>query len=244
MTAIHNKIAFYTILDNKFVNNFLFSLWSLKKFNNVDNIDILVFSKEEITDKNKKIIHKIMPTVKFIVSKRNLLQHSWPFDYDLKLEVYFLKEYDMVMYFDADVLFLNGFTDILQYKCKFGAVSYGDYFSATIMLFNKDERCEKSLNNFIKTFNSNKNMFIHDQAVFNKIYKDYFSIPYDYNQIFTNYNFYTAKCLQFPGAVKGLDKKMENLLLLKNTTPLSIRLKSYLEFKKIKNQFFNEVHNV
>lgn len=237
---MQNKFAFYTILDNKFVPNFLFSLWSLNKFNNLDGIDILVFSKEEITTTNKEKITKICPFVQFYISDKKLFKHNWPFNYDLKLEVYYIKNYDMVMYFDADVLFLKNFTDILKYKCNFGAVDYGDYFSATIMLFNKQERCQTNLNRFIDIYKTNENLE-HDQAVFNEMYKDYFKIPYNYNQMFTNYDITTAKCLQFPGSIKGLDVEMEKMLLLKNKKPLSIKLKSYLAFKKIKKHFLKEV---
>lgn len=238
-----NKNAIFTILDNKFVSNFLFSLWSLKKFNNLNCVDILVVSKERINKKNKNKILSIYNSVKFIQIK-NYLNHNWPFDYDLKLHAYFIKKYDSLLYFDADVLFLNNFLDIFKYTCNFGAISYGDYFSATIMLFGKKERLYKNFKKFRNIFLHNKNS-LHDQDIFNLMYKDkYYKIPYDYNQIFTNYNINTCKCLQFPGSVKGLDLQMETNLLLKNQTPLQNRLHSYLQFRKIKKLFKKEIINV
>jgi len=240
MKNTNKRFAFYTILDNKFVPNFLFSLWSLKKFNSLNDIDILVFSKEEISEENKNTIKLIHPYVKFFTKNRKLISHNWAFDYDLKLEVYFIQDYDTVMYFDADVLFFNGFEDIVKYRCNFGAVSYGSYFSATIMLFNKQERSMQNLERFINTYNNNKNSE-HDQDIFNIMYNDYFKIPYDYNQMFTNFNINTAKCLQFPGKIKGLDKEMEKLLLSKNSVNASDCYKSLVHFKKIKKQFLKEV---
>jgi hypothetical protein len=241
MKNTKNKYAFFTILDNKFVKNFLFSLWSLKKFNNLNNIDLYVFSKENITETNKKKIQKIYSSVFFKEVSKSLITHKWPFDYDLKLQAYKLKDYTKIVYFDADVLFFKNFTNILKFKCNFGAVNYGNYFSATILVFSIKEATSKNLNKFLRIFNSNKSA-VHDQEIFNIMYKNYFKIPYEYNQIFTDFNINTVKCLQFPGQVKGLDKNMEKLLLTKNSAPLTTKIKSYIVFKKIKKQFLKEVN--
>jgi hypothetical protein len=127
------KVAFTTVLDDKYVVGFLITLCSILKSSKNFNYDIIVLEWGELSDENKNIILSLYDKVQFRKVEAHLYQdheydetwRKWTYNCNYRFDIFTFTEYDRVVFFDCDMIFEIDVEEILKYDVDFGSCEAG-----------------------------------------------------------------------------------------------------------------------
>lgn len=124
------KTALVTTLNDSFLKGFLVALSSLLDSSPGIKSDIIILEWGDLSEKNKKIIKKRFKNVFFRSVKTgnypdlefDSKYRKWEYNCLYRFEIFTLKDYDQIIYFDCDMLFHISLLPLLTSKISFGAV--------------------------------------------------------------------------------------------------------------------------
>jgi len=123
------KIAFTTVLDDKYISGFLIAFNSLLRVSPTFNHDLVVFEWGELSDDNKALIRSLYENVTFKMVEGDLYKDHeydetfrvWTYNCNYRFDCFTLEEYDRVVFFDCDMIFQLDAEELLSYDVDFGA---------------------------------------------------------------------------------------------------------------------------
>lgn len=124
------KTALVTTLSDSFLQGFLVSLSSLLETTPEINSDIIVLEWGDLSSDSKTIIKRLCKSVIFKqINTDNYPKidfdsnyRKWEYNCLYRFEIFTLKEYDQLVYFDSDMLFYASLLPLLTTPISFGAV--------------------------------------------------------------------------------------------------------------------------
>lgn len=124
------KTALVTTLSDSFLEGFLVSLSSLLESSPGIESDIIIIEWGDLSENSKKIIRKCFKRIIFKSVKKNNYPElefdskyrKWEYNCLYRFEIFTLKGYDQIIYFDCDMLFHTSILPLLANKTSFGAV--------------------------------------------------------------------------------------------------------------------------
>lgn len=125
------KVCFTTTLDDKYLSGFLITLNSILLSSPNFNYDVVIFEWGELSDKSKNVIKLLYNNVSFrMVDKDFYKKHQfddtfreWTYNPNYRFDIFTLKEYDRVIFFDSDMIFEIDVEELLEYDVDFGGCS-------------------------------------------------------------------------------------------------------------------------
>jgi lipopolysaccharide biosynthesis glycosyltransferase len=129
LVKIKNKVAFTTVLDDKYLSGFLLTLNSLIKSSENFNYDIVVFEWGELSKESINVIQQLYQNVFFKKVQAHLYHNHkydsthriWTYNCNYRFDIFTLTEYDRVVFFDSDILFQIDVEELLKHDVDFGA---------------------------------------------------------------------------------------------------------------------------
>jgi lipopolysaccharide biosynthesis glycosyltransferase len=123
------KIAFTTVLDDKYLSGFLITLNSILESSKKFNYDVVILEWGELSEESKDIIYKLYPKVIFrMVDIESYKNHEydetwriWTYNCNYRFDIFTFTEYDRVVFFDSDMIFEIDIDEILKYDVDFGS---------------------------------------------------------------------------------------------------------------------------
>jgi lipopolysaccharide biosynthesis glycosyltransferase len=197
--------------------------------------DCIIIEENVITDSNKQKILNIYPNSSFIKPsntfdiKKSFERRNWLINPASRFSIFLIKDYEKIIFFDADMLVVDNIEDLFNIKEDFSAVyhPHPDGLRSNVLHLHSDY-VEKAGFNFAKAFNAG--LMIISKAVLTEntanslfcLYKEidwlgnqgplniYFNSKvniidpnYFISTPFLNeYNFYTGKVFHFAGNKK------------------------------------------
>lgn len=204
------NIAFSTVLDDKYLKGYLVTMNSLLESTPDFNYDVIIFEWGDLSENSKKIIKKLYKNVIFKKVDVKLYEkhefdefyRKWTYNCNYRFDVFALKGYNTVVFFDCDIIFQNNINDLLKYEADFAACPLDKErvlqtdsekcFDAGLMVIGK-----RFLNNntrkmlieeankqppIIPNFKAEK--WLSDEPILNNFFKnDVFLLPKKYNTV-------------------------------------------------------------
>lgn len=123
------NISFATVLDDKYLKGYLITVNSLLEVTPNFNYQIIIFEWGDLSKNNKNIIKKLYKNVIFKRVDAKLYENhefdeyyrKWTYNCNYRFDVFALKEYDTVVFFDCDIIFQNNINELLKYNSDFAA---------------------------------------------------------------------------------------------------------------------------
>jgi lipopolysaccharide biosynthesis glycosyltransferase len=123
------KVAFTTVLDDKYFVGFLITLNSMLDVCPDFNHDIIILEWGELSEEYKQIIKTLYSNVQFKMVEGHLYQdhvydetwRKWTYNCNYRFDIFTFTEYDRVVFFDSDMIFEIDPNEILKYDVDFGA---------------------------------------------------------------------------------------------------------------------------
>jgi lipopolysaccharide biosynthesis glycosyltransferase len=123
------KAGFTTVLDDRYVYSFLLTLNSLIESSNNFNYDVIIFEWGELSMENKKKIKQFYPNTTFKEINSELYKNfkyddtfrKWEYNCNYRFDIFTLKEYDKIVFFDSDIIFQLSAEELLLLNVDFGA---------------------------------------------------------------------------------------------------------------------------
>jgi lipopolysaccharide biosynthesis glycosyltransferase len=123
------KIAFTTVLDDKYLPGFLITFNSILRCSKNFNYDVIILEWGDLSDENKQVIQSLYDKVQFrFVDKELYKEHSydethriWTYNCNYRFDIFTFVEYDRVVFFDCDMIFQIDVSELLEYDVDFGA---------------------------------------------------------------------------------------------------------------------------
>jgi lipopolysaccharide biosynthesis glycosyltransferase len=193
------KIAFTTILDDKFLAGFLITLNSILITSPNFNYDIIILEWGDLSDESKNIIKKLYKNVIFKIVDVDLYKNhkydetfrKWTYNCNYRFDIFTFTEYDRVVFFDSDMIFEIDMEELLSYDVDFGASGkreigeiqqIGDMngFDAGVMTIGKKYLNKKTRDELLKIANSpapddvnvKTNNWVSDEPILNTYFLD------------------------------------------------------------------------
>lgn len=123
------KKALVTLLDDKYLPGGLITINSLVNSSPGLDCEIIIFEWGTLSDKSKNLLRKIYPNTIFKSVNIELYNNCkyderyrvWTYNCNYRFDIFTLKEYDKIIFFDCDILFNLDIEEIFLKKYKFGA---------------------------------------------------------------------------------------------------------------------------
>lgn len=262
-----DRAIVYT-LENSYLNAFMVSVYSLLKYNNSINSDIVVIYNDDcILEKlkiiehkiNKKIIKKKITENKYIESRFKSINREWKFNPAYRFELFNLTEYESILYIDCDTLILGDISELLDNNCDFGACllspttmkfySQGNGFNAGVLKIGKRYLIATVKEKLIKYCLDKKNLS-GNQIVLNTFFHDKKTLlPQKYN---VTTDLLTEKLLKegiifhFIGENKPIKNKFSNSYnnYVRRNTGIGLLSILYIKYKLLEKEcssFFSDI---
>lgn len=229
------RIGFTTVLSDLSLKGFLITLNSILTSNLGFNYDIIVFEWGELSENSKNIILQLYDKVIFKKVESDLYKNhqydntwrEWKYNCNYRFDVFLLKEYDKVVFFDSDIIFEIPFDRILNQNIEFGACESGEekmyqfknktHFNGGFLIIGKKFLNEKTRNDLIKIAETsppienmlNSNNWTSDQPILNTYFENKIDwLPNEYNYpvfLLNNDNIKLPKNYHFVGPNKPWD---------------------------------------
>lgn len=193
------KIAFTTVLDDKYLAGFLLTLNSILENSPKFNYDIIILEWGDLSDESKNIIKKLYKNVIFKMVDVDLYKNhkydetfrKWTYNCNYRFDIFTFTEYDKIIFFDSDMIFEVDMEELLSYNVDFGASGkreigripqIGDRkgFDAGVMIIGKKYLNQETRNELIKIANSaapydnevKTNKWVSDEPILNTYFLD------------------------------------------------------------------------
>lgn len=215
-------------LNDNFVLSMKVFLLSLLKTNPWFNLDILLLSDGQLSEKNVIALKNIYNNIRVINAKKEdylkclPTSQTWGFNLYYRFDVFDLNlDYDRVIIFDSDMVFLNDVRELFTYNQDFAAcqkylgipeICPGNEFEQNRKRFNCglmsiSRKLLEDKSHKLKLIElAEKTVWSSDQPVFNVYFADsVYYLPQEYNivsSIATISSLKTAKILQYHGFAK------------------------------------------
>lgn len=251
------------------------TIYSLQKYAK-KKYDLIIFYWDKLSDENilklklinKNIIFKRVNVDDYKMCRFSNLPRVWGYNCSYRFDIFTLCEYQKIIYIDCDFLIKNDLTDLLSFKCNFGAVGTTPEtlaqgvkkFNAGLLLIGKDFLFNKTKSDLIELnlspaplFN-NSNEWISDEPILNSYFKEFKKINKKYNYLITSLKDESLDGvnLHFNGSVKpwqtnifyeAYDNMFLKMFLSKNDVKGTLKLKriftEYTETLNICKQIIN-----
>jgi lipopolysaccharide biosynthesis glycosyltransferase len=204
------NVCFATVLDDKYLKGYLITMNSLLEATPDFSYDVMIFEWGDLSENSKEIIKKLYKNVIFKKVDVKLYEkhefddfyRKWTYNCNYRFDVFALKEYDTVVFFDCDIIFQNNINDLLKYDSNFAACSLDKErvlqtdsekcFDAGLMVigkrflnYNTRDMLIKEANKTppkIPNFKAEK--WLSDEPILNNFFKnDVFLLPKKYNTV-------------------------------------------------------------
>jgi len=203
------KIAFTTVLDDKYLAGFLLTLNSILENSPNFNYDIVILEWGDLSDNSKEVIKKLYKNVIFKMVDVDLYKNydydetfrKWTYNCNYRFDIFTLTEYDRVVFFDSDMIFEVDMEELLSYDVDFGASGkreigripqIGDRkgFDAGVVTIGKKYLNQETRNELIKIANLpapydnevKTNKWVSDEPILNTYFLDKITwLPENFN---------------------------------------------------------------
>jgi lipopolysaccharide biosynthesis glycosyltransferase len=123
------KVAFTTVLDDKYMPGFFVTLNSILRRNPTFDYDVIVLDWGEISEQNKQDMLAFYPKLQFRPVEKELYEKHvyddthrvWTYNCNYRFDIFTYTEYDRVVFFDCDMIFQSPIEELLSWDVPFGA---------------------------------------------------------------------------------------------------------------------------
>ena len=123
------KKALVTLLDDKYLPGGLITINSLVNSSPGLHMDLIIFEWGTLSEDSKTLLRKIYKNIIFKKINTSLYDNCkyseqwrvWTYNCNYRFDIFTLKEYDKILFFDCDILFHIDIEEVFQKNCKFGA---------------------------------------------------------------------------------------------------------------------------
>lgn len=127
------KIAFTTVLDDKYMPGFLMTMNSMLRVSKNFSYDVIILDWGELSDENKTVIRSMYEKIIFKTVDKHFYENhqydetwrKWTYNCNYRFDIFTFTEYDRVVFFDSDILFEIDVDEILKYEVDFGSCAAG-----------------------------------------------------------------------------------------------------------------------
>lgn len=223
------RVAFTTVLDNKYLVGFLITLNSMLRVSKDFDYDIIILEWGELSNISKEVILKLYNKVYFKKVNCELYQNQeyddtwrkWTYNCNYRFDIFTLDQYDRVVFFDSDIIFEIDVNELLKYDVDFGACGAGlgrvtqigdiEGFDGGIMSIGKKYLNKQTRDELIKIANSpapndksiKTNKWVSDEPILNTYFLDKITwLPEEFNFLVSkadNVNIKRSNNYQFTG---------------------------------------------
>lgn len=124
-----SKIAFTTVLDDKYLPGFLVTMNSILRRNKNFNYDVIVLDWGELSEESKKVMKSLYSNLYFREVDKDLYRthvydethRVWTYNCNYRFDIFTFTEYDRVVFFDCDMIFQSPIDELLNWDVDFGA---------------------------------------------------------------------------------------------------------------------------
>jgi len=122
--------AFVTTLDDNFVPGYMVAASTLIATTVNFNYDIVIFEWGTLSEANKEKIRQLYPRTIFKLIRTadypgvtyDTEHRIWPYNCGYRFDIFLLKEYEKIIFFDCDIVFNIDMTPLILSDINFGAV--------------------------------------------------------------------------------------------------------------------------
>jgi lipopolysaccharide biosynthesis glycosyltransferase len=242
-------------LDDLYLKEFMVSIYSLLKFNNTLDSDIVIFYN------NKKVLYKLIQIEKKLNKKfvfKKILENDylkcnfrgfnreWLFNPGFRFEIFTLEGYNSIVYIDSDTLVTGDVSELLSNNCDFGACllspntmraySQGNGFNAGILKIGK-QYLRKVVKDKLVNYCVDKLNLSGNQIILNKFFEDKkTTLPQKYNvttDLLTEELINEGVIFHFIGENKPTNNSFSNSFneYVRCNTGISLLFRLYLKYK-------------
>jgi lipopolysaccharide biosynthesis glycosyltransferase len=123
------KVAFTTVLDDKYLPGFLITLNSILRRNPTFQYDVIILDWGDLSDESKNVMRSLYSNLHFRpVDKELYIDHvydethrKWTYNCNYRFDIFTFTEYDRVIFFDCDMIFQCSIDELLSWDVDFGA---------------------------------------------------------------------------------------------------------------------------
>jgi lipopolysaccharide biosynthesis glycosyltransferase len=123
------KVAFTTVLDDKYLPGFLITVNSILRTSKNFNYDIVILDWGDLSNESKQVMRSLYDRIIFKpVDKQLYATHVydetyriWTYNCNYRFDIFTSTDYDRVVFFDCDMIFQIDVEELLSWDVDFGA---------------------------------------------------------------------------------------------------------------------------
>jgi lipopolysaccharide biosynthesis glycosyltransferase len=208
---MNKKIAFTTVLDDKYIKGFFITLNSILIASENFNYDVVILDWGDLSNFNKNQIKNFYKNVKFKKVNKSKYENfkydntyrTWQYNCNYRFDIFLMEEYDRIVFFDCDIIFQLDCEEILKYDVDFGAcaaiensisqINSNIGFVAGLMSIGKKYINQKTFDSLMEIAYKdplpdktkfNTNLWVSDEPILNNYFLDKITwLPNEFNMI-------------------------------------------------------------